>query len=204
MLRDDVHKHKAVVVDGSTTTHPLSGTYDLMDLEGDKKPQQKKIESALQMTTLTGGRVPEKMFQDPMPAELSARFFLPWPRKISAPGPVVRVKRVDTGQNLPAVAGTIDLEYRFEDPFSISSFMVSTAGRVILANAISTTITPGTHPIGSPLRHAGLYYKLMMGHTSTPNFVTTEEVKVLVQPRYIDPVDCTVGTGCAEGDPDCT
>lgn len=215
MVRDTKgHGHRPQRVEKRAWKEWLDGTHVLMDLEGDPAGAA-KVETALHFTRMTGGRVPSRMFDVRMPTEVAARFFLPYPKSVTVTTPTVPIDYMGgTGHTLPDVAGTVDLEYSFTTPFTIGTLPINAHATVELANVANPNPPGGVRPKKTPLAHASMYYALFEGQTSTPDFWTTADVTIPgpagvsvtgpVRADFVDPVDCTVGTGCEVGDLNCT
>lgn len=205
MPRDRMHGHQPQIVEKQTTFQVLSGSFDLTDLEGGKK--KLPIENAVRGTKLTGGRVPRRFFDPVLSNLVAARFFLPYPKSVRPHVNQVQVRTV--GQTTPhphPVAGIIYLEYDFSDTITIGRLTIpaNANATVSLANIMSPVTTQtDSHPPGSPLKHSALYYNLIDGFTEPPPALETAARYDAKSVTWIDPVECTVWTACAEGETNC-
>jgi hypothetical protein len=205
MPDDNGAGHHPQVIEGGATAQLLDGTFDLMHLVGDPSGAA-TFTQGIPFTSVTGGRVPSRYFEGALPKVAVARFFLPYPKAIAVTTDTVPIKIKD-GADLPGeYSGTVDLVYEFSKPFQIGGYPVETQAVVEIANVINPNPEHKKHCKGALLKHAHMYYKLFDGLRTRPEFVTTRDWGMMMSEDiyFVDPVDCTVGTGCEEGDTDCT
>ncbi|HET9425591.1 MAG TPA: hypothetical protein VFO55_09480 [Gemmatimonadaceae bacterium] len=202
MPRERMHGHMPRIRVKGGRFEPIQGSWDLTDLEGGKRKVD--LPQAVRFTKLTGARVPKHLFAPKLSNLVAARFFLPYPKSVGAPYDRVPVRvRGGTGA-ATEVTGVYSMEYTFQDPVKIGRLTITNDTVLEIANIIKEETGTGTYNEGHPLDHLTHYFNVLDGFSEPPPVVETAapyfRAKLLF---YVDPVQCTVGTGCAEDEIDC-
>jgi hypothetical protein len=162
------------------------------------------IRGAISMKTATGrGTVRKELLEGVLHSQLAARFRLPFPDlypDLFTENVGAKAVREDGSEvSLGSVSGIVIMMFTFSAPIKIGNVTVATDDALAVTNAPPGAAS-GPHRVGELMPHAPAYIPLVTGGThKIKEFRTTTPYT----PTAIDPVDCTVGTGCPYDEPDC-
>jgi hypothetical protein len=210
------HGHLLRVKVGSEPDITALGIEDLCK-PGNSNAVPVPIAGAISMKKATEkGTVPQAMLEGGLHSSLAARFRLPFPDRepdLFTENVGARAVR-KSGSDVPLgrVAGTVIMSFTFSEPIMIGPVKFDTSGQIIVANAPASYYSQ-KHDEDVILLHAPAYIPLVTGGTyEIKEFRTTAkyepkpkdpDIALIESAKAIDPVDCTVGTGCPYDEPDC-
>jgi hypothetical protein len=208
MPSDTMHGHKPQVSPESTAWKdlPPQKSYDLTSyLDGGSQPVV--IPKSLRWTKHAGAHVKKDLLDSTKfdHGLLAARLYLPYPKSAHTPykGAKVKVVKGDGTETTPFnVVGTVSLDYELKQPFSVGPLSVTASDMTVRIGNFIPGSKDKRHEKDEKLKHALHYLPLLSGLQETlPYAITTEVYEPDIS--FIDPVECTVGTGCPEDEINC-
>ena len=181
----------------------------------------------------SGGLVSKSHLGATLSGLVAARIILPLPsappRWFELVGVEARYGATTMPLAMGPVGGRLMLEYQVNSSVTIMGQSFTGPAEIVLANLPPDSPLPGEEPYhaaGEKLAHAGMYRGLLDGGPLNPTFYTTEDYgspqsaskssmkarpkgasgnlgRVFTPAPWVDPVQCTIGTGCPPDEPSC-
>jgi hypothetical protein len=208
-------QHKAIVQDLATNNPPdisINGmSIDLRNsLSGGSTRQP--MTGTIPTNDICGGRVSLPLLTASVAQPITARVILPLPTAAPKLHSTIDVTSHVGGTTKlhKGMSGVVSFEYTVTGPIQIGTKTFS--GNILFGNLQDRPYrNPRKHGKGDPMPHPQLHFGLVKGCAHLfPTLATAEgydpSAKLLpstLKQGGLDPVDCTVGSGCGEGEPAC-
>jgi hypothetical protein len=209
-------QHKAIVQDLTTTNPPdisINGmSIDLrQSLSGGSTRQS--MTGTIPTNDICGGRVSLPLLTASVAQPITARVILPLP---SAPPKLYSTVDVTshvggTTKLHKGMSGVVSFDYTVTGPIQIGTKPFT--GNISFGNLPDPIHRkPRKHNKGDPMPHPQMHFDLVKGCANMfPTLAAADNYEpstkllpsAILSRLGLDPVDCTVGSGCGEGEPAC-